>query len=238
MAAELKRVLVEALIVSTLGLAISLTANLVSPRGLSLTRNYFPGTGSKPAHPPSTAPAEANKMGAAPSDSSPGNGPGLAGGNSNGPIATQGTNRAGQATGEIVIARLKEHGLQPIDGKQAVQLFRDPQYEQELIVFVDARDERHYLEGHIPGAYQFDRYYPEKYLPAVLPACLNAAKVVVYCTGENCEDSEFAAVALKEAGVPQERLFVFAGGMTEWSANGLTIEVGDRKSGNVRETRP
>ena len=131
-------------------------------------------------------------------------------------------------------ARLKEKGLQPIDGREAIQLFRDPQYEQELIVFVDARDDRHFQEGHIPGAYQFDRYYPEKHLPDVLPVCLNAAKVVVYCTGGNCEDSEFAALALKEAGVPRERLFVYAGGMTDWSTNGVPVEVGARKSGMTR----
>ena len=40
---ELKRVLLEALVVSTAGLVFALVANFASPRGLSLTRNYFPG---------------------------------------------------------------------------------------------------------------------------------------------------------------------------------------------------
>ena len=139
---------------------------------------------------------------------------------------------------EIAVARLKEKGLQAVDGPEAMQLFRDPQYELESIVFIDARDDRHYQEGHIPGAYQFDRYYPEKHLPAVLPACLNARNIVVYCTGGNCEDSEFAALMLKEAGVPQERLAVYVGGMTEWIAKAWPVEVGERKSGKMRAANP
>src|SRR5437016_5766093 len=207
MTRELKRVLLEALILAAAGLVLALAANLISPRGLSLSRNYFPRTTE------TTSGAGSTTVGTAPA-----------------------TNTAAHTALEVVAARLKEKGLQPIDGKEAIQLFRDPQYEQDLIVFVDARDDHHYQEGHIPGAYQFDRYYPEKYLPAVLPVCLNAAKVMVYCAGGDCEDSEFAALALKDAGVQQERLFVYAGGITEWSTNGVPVEVGGRKSGNMRDS--
>ena len=164
MAGEPKRILLEALLVSALGLVFALLVNLVSARGLSLTRNYFPS--SRTTH-------------------------GKIDGSANSIVhaAVRDTNGAGQSAREIVAARLKEKGLQPIDGREATQLFRDPQYELESIVFIDARDDRHYQEGHIPGAYQFDRYYPEKHLPAVLPACLNARNIVVYCSGGNCEDS-------------------------------------------------
>jgi len=208
MGRELKRVLLEASVVTIVGLAFALAANLVSPRGLSLRRNYFPQTGLAAAGIATV---------------------------SNVTILARGTNPAGR---ETVVARLKDKGLRPIDSKEALQLFHDPQHEQELIVFVDARDDRHYQEGHIPGAYQFDRYYPEKHLPAVLPACLNATTIVVYCAGGNCEDSRFAAVALRDAGVAQERLFVYAGGMTEWAANGLPVEVGGRKSSKMRAANP
>src|SRR5438128_8518484 len=199
MTRELRRVLLEALILAAAGLVLALAANLISPRGLSLSRNYFPRTTE------TTSGAGSTTVGTAPA-----------------------TNTAAHTALEVVAARLKEKGLQPIDGREAIQLFRDPQYEQELIVFVDARDDRHFQEGHIPGAYQFDRYYPEKHLPAVLPVCLNATKIVVYCTGGDCEDSEFAALTLKDAGAPLERIFVYAGGMTEWAAKGLPVETGER----------
>ena len=199
--------------VAAIGLALSLLANLASPRGLSLTRNYFPSSGGTPAKIPFVA-------------------------DSNLSAADQPTNAVARAAEEIAVARLKEKGLRPMIGREALELFRDPQYELESIVFIDARDDRHYQEGHIPGAYQFDRYYPEKHLPAVLAACLNAKNVVVYCTGGNCEDSEFATLTLKEAGVPGEHLSVYVGGMTEWAANGWPVEVGERKSGKMRAAKP
>jgi rhodanese-related sulfurtransferase len=213
MGRELRRVLVEALVVSGLGLTFALVANLASPRGLSLTRNYFPAAEK-------TAVSRASGV-----DSNP-------------IVKAQAANQAAESTGQSVTAWLKEKGLQSIDLKQAQQLFRDPHYEQELTVFVDARDDRHYQEGHIPGAYQFDRYYPEKHLPQVLPACLTAMTVMVYCTGGNCEDSEFAAAALRDTGVAQNRLLVYTGGITEWVGNGLPIELGERRSGNLRSVAP
>ena len=49
-AREWKRVLAETLIIVALGLLVALAANQVSPRGLSLTRNYFPGNGQPPGN--------------------------------------------------------------------------------------------------------------------------------------------------------------------------------------------
>lgn len=205
------RILLEALLVAGVGLGLALAANQFSPRGLSLTRNYFPGS-VRPL--PMVAPSSASV-------------PGL-----------MGTNPAPIAVSESLAARLQAKGLQLIERDAAAQLFRDPRYEAELIVFIDARDDRHYQEGHVPGAYQFDHYRPENYLPSVLPACQNAQRIVAYCNGGNCEDSEFAALTLKENGVPMERLLVYGGGMTDWATNGLPVEIGGRKSGNLREAKP
>ncbi len=123
-------------------------------------------------------------------------------------------------------------------GNAVVELFHDLRYEQGLVILVDARDDAHYQAGHIPGAWQFDHYHPEQYLPAVLPVCLNAQKVVVYCTGGACEDSEFAAIMLREAGVPRDSLFVYTGGITEWMTNGQPLESGARGSGVVVRRKP
>src|SRR5262245_40303193 len=113
MGQKIKRVLIEAVMIAAIGLAISLLANLASPRGLSLTRDYFPSR--KAVH------AETN---------------GSAHSNVN--VASPVTNGTGQSAREMAIARLKEKGLQAVDGQHALQLFRDPQYEVESIVFVDA----------------------------------------------------------------------------------------------------
>ena len=71
-------------------------------------------------------------------------------------------------------------------------------------------------------------------MPTVLPVCLAAQKVVVYCTGGACEDSEFAALMLRDAGVPRENVYVYVGGITEWIANGLPVETGARGSGQMK----
>jgi rhodanese-related sulfurtransferase len=119
------------------------------------------------------------------------------------------------------------HGLQLVSREQAAGLFRDVRYEQGKVVFVDARGDWLYRAGHIPGAYQLDPYQSQKYLPLVLPVCQAAERVLVYCTGTNCEDSETAAILLQRAGIPNEKMYVFKGGYTEWTANSLPLATGE-----------
>lgn len=208
---DAKRVLREGVFVAVIGVIFAFAANQVSPRGLALTRNYFPGA-TRSSLPAATA-----------TNLTPGTG---------------GTQVAVPSPAEVLAARLQAKGLQLVDSNQVVQLFRDPRYEQELVVFVDARDDQHYQGGHIPAAHQFDHYRPENYIATVLPVCQSAELVVVYCTGGDCEDSEFTAITLRDAGIPKERLFVYGGGMTEWVTNGLPVEVGGRKSGNFHHNQP
>lgn len=198
---SLKNVLLEAGLVATCGAVLAFAANALSPRGLILTRDNFP---PRPL------------------------------------VAIPGslTNSAGAATGDGAVdgqtslkARLEAEGLQLVDGKQAFQLYQDPRYSQELVVFVDARSDNAYQAGHIPGAYQFDRYYPEKYVSTMLQVCGPAQKVLVYCNGGHCEDSEFAAVLLSQWGIPNTNLLVYGGGFTEWATNRWPIELGARHSG-------
>jgi rhodanese-related sulfurtransferase len=69
----------------------------------------------------------------------------------------------------------------------------------------------------------------------VLPVCQAAEEVVIYCNGGECEDSQFAAVALRDAGIANQKLFVFAGGFAEWMKNGLPVEAGGPSGGKVRD---
>jgi len=156
-------------------------------------------------------------------------------GNATGAVATASSSAH---TPAAIAARLQQRGLQLVSSNEAAALFRDPRYEQGLIVFIDARDDSHYTAGHIPGAWQFHHYRAEDYLPAVLPVCMSALQVVVYCNGGECEDSEFAAIMLRDAGVPREMLFVFAGGIVEWKAAGLPVETGPRGSGQLLQRPP
>ncbi len=198
-----KRILGEMLTVAIAGLAFALVANSISPHGLDLDRNYFPGA-SRPLPEP--------------------------GETTNAPNPT--------VAAAQMAARIQAQGLQIITGREVHQLFQDPRHAQELVVFIDARNQAQYRQGHIPGAYPFDLYRAPEELPNVLPACLNADQVVVYCTGGDCEDSEFGAITLRDAGVPIDRLFVFTGGITEWTAEGYPVETGERQSRMMRSPTP
>jgi rhodanese-related sulfurtransferase len=133
-------------------------------------------------------------------------------------------------------AQMKQKELQLIDGRRVVQFFHDSHLKQGVVVFIDARDEDYYREGHVPGAYEFDPYHPEKYFPVVLPVCRAAEQIVVYCNGGDCDDSESAALLLKDKGIPNQKLFIYGGGITEWTNNHQPIETGARNSGNLRIT--
>jgi rhodanese-related sulfurtransferase len=203
------QLLLEVLLVLVAGCVIGLLANtLAGRRGLSLSRDYFPGSTSPPM------PVSTNKLAAATNVGQ--------------------THLVPSATNDTV-SRLQAKGLQVADSNLVNQLFRDPLQAQEVFIFVDARDDNGYKEGHVPGAYQFYHYRPADYIADVLPACLSADKIVIYCNGGNCEDSEFAAITLKDAGVPAAKLFVYPGGFSEWSTNGMPIETGTRKSGVLKE---
>ncbi len=193
-------VFIEFLAVGTLGIAIGLTANGLSPQGLSLGRDYFllaeqeslraEHSGSEEALPP----------------------------------------------GEDTIADdLRGMGLGVTTFEEAKRAFEDPSYGYGLTIFIDARDESHYARGHIPGAWLFDHYRPERTLAQVTEAVAGAIHVIVYCNGGDCEDSTFAALTLKPGASNPDGVSVFVGGMTEWLNRGMPVELGDRMSGKTKE---
>ena len=150
--------------------------------------------------------------------------------------AISGTNAVSSPSGPLA-AELQARGLTPAGSNLVIRLFHDPRYERERVAFIDARDNEQYEAGHIPGAYLLDYYHPEKYLQAVWQVCTVADQVVVYCNGGDCEDSQLTASLLADAGIPKDKLLVYAGGIAEWATNGLPVEIGVRKSGQFRETK-
>jgi rhodanese-related sulfurtransferase len=196
-------ILLEAVMVVAAAAGFAFAANALSPRGLRLARDYFPKSA----------------------------GPVVSTTHVSQPAPTNAASTNVDSAAAEISRRIKEKGLQPIDRAQTERLFHDPRFLQGLVVFIDARDDAHYAEGHIPGAYPLDRYHPEKDLAADLTPCQNADLIVVYCTGGDCEDAEYTALLLRDAGVPNQKLFVYGGGFDEWSASHLPLEQGERGSG-------
>ena len=193
----MKKILLEAVLVGLVGAALAFAANALSPRGLKLNQNYFPGETKGIVEPVRLR-------------------------------AAVGSN--GSKTGEGLPERLRAKGIALFDNVKVVELFHDPRYAQNQVVFIDARNDDEFQEDHIPGAHQFDHFHYEKFLPTIVPLCQAAQQVVVYCGGGDCELSEFAATMLaNDLGVPKEKLAVYGGGMNEWRAKGLPVETGTGK---------
>ncbi len=199
----MRRAVLEACVVALVGAALAFAANALSPRGLRLTRNFFPHDTDHRAPAPTNA------------------------------AANPGSTNSFSA--QVVAERLRQAGLQVADSNQVAQLFRDPRYEQNLVIFIDSRDDQHYRAGHVPGAFQLDYYRKENYLERVLPACQLAQDILVYCYGGTCEDSELTATLLRDAGISREKLFVYLGGFTEWTNNRMPVELGERNSGQIEK---
>jgi len=205
---SLKAVLQEGLVVACLGLGFALAANQLSPRGLSLTKNYSPA---------GIAPVV----------------PAVKSGSDNG--TNGGTNLM---DAESVLGELKANGLQVASSNQVAAWFGDPRRQTHQIVFVDGRPEDDFKGGHIPGAWLFNVYEEEKYAATVVPVCQAVEVVVVYCESVDCDDSLSAAVKLRERGVPNAKLYVYAAGMAEWLTTGRPVETGPRDSGQYVKTAP
>lgn len=193
----MKKVLLEAVLVGVVGAALAFVANALSPNGLKLNQNYFPGETQgrvEPVRLPTTAGANG-------------------------------------AAAQSLADRLRAKGIALFDNAKVVELFHDPRYTQNQVVFIDARNDDEFKEGHIPGAHQFDHFHYEKFLPTIIPLCQAAQQIVVYCGGgDNCELSEMAATMLaNDLGVAKEKLAVYGGGMNEWKDKGLPIETGAGK---------
>jgi rhodanese-related sulfurtransferase len=204
---EIIKVVREGLLVAFIGALLAFLANAVSPKGLTLSRDYFPGVSRYAAVLP------ANPV------------PGTAATNTPSPF-------------ELLAAHFREKGLQLADSNQVIRLFHDPRVEQNLIVFIDARKDEEYQQGHIPGAWQFDYVHHENYLPTIGPLCQGAEQVVVYCGGGQCELSEYAAIDLRDIlTLSKEKLLVYGGGFNEWTTNQMPVEIGERKSGKMRNVK-
>ena len=133
---------------------------------------------------------------------------------------------------------ISPEGFRFPDHDEIVSLFQDPAYLEERYIFIDARDDAHYAEAHIPGAFQLDHYRLERYIEDLLPLCRNAEKIVVYCNGGKCEDSKLAATDLIEQGISPQKVFVYTGGVAEWRRDGLPFETGERLSEDIIYLEP
>lgn len=210
---DVRRVILEALLIGVVGLAIGLAANAVNPKSLALTRDYFRSAATRPTSntQPTTSPDPSTGH---VSDTKP---------------ATTPTNGE-----DLVVVAAVQAGLQVIGDAETFAAFNDPRRQAGQIVFVDARSEPEYAAGHIPGAYQFDHYrFDERTVAEVLPVVMAAEMTIIYCNGGSCDDSVQVGMDFMERGADPRKLHVYTAGMSTWRDQDRPVEHNHRNSTEI-----
>ena len=83
------------------------------------------------------------------------------------------------------------------------------------VMWVDARPENEFQEGHIPGAISLNEDHWNELLPQFLAQWSPEKKVVVYCSTKSCNLAGDAARRLRDE-AQLKNVFVLEGGWEEW----------------------
>ncbi|MCB9396954.1 MAG: hypothetical protein H6510_03980 [Acidobacteria bacterium] len=126
-----------------------------------------------------------------------------------------------QAFGELAAEIEGLQGIQDINLTQARRLFL---YANDLLLWVDAREDSLFEKGHIQGAIQLYFYEQANYLQGFETAYSDKQPLalVIYCKGKDCHDSHFLAEDLLKMGY--SKIFVYRDGFDDWFKAGLPIE--------------
>jgi rhodanese-related sulfurtransferase len=89
---------------------------------------------------------------------------------------------------------------------------------------VDARSRDFFAEGHIPGAQALPVDEMDSNLETFRQKIPLDSKIIVYCSGYGCPDSEDVAARLMNAGYTD--VMVYEGGFPEWRDSGLPVKTG------------
>ena len=95
-------------------------------------------------------------------------------------------------------------------------------YDSGNAVFVDARTQEDYRDGHISGAVSFPAYAFEEHIHAFKKEYPLFLTIVTYCTGRECDDSHVLARRLLDEGYKD--VSVFIDGYPAWEEQGHPVE--------------
>ena len=96
----------------------------------------------------------------------------------------------------------------------AISLDKAKDFFENGVLFIDARDEIYYNDGHIKNAMK--NVFLMELIFNIEEKQTKEDPIVVYCGDPGCGDSEDLAYDLQNEGF--KKLFVFKGGWLEWSA--------------------
>ena len=116
------------------------------------------------------------------------------------------------------IEQINEKMANPIIREISIDIAKDL-FDQNML-FVDARTEEYYIEGHIPKAVCNDNL--DSLITKIDKRVAIDDGFVVYCSDDDCGSSEELAYLLQEQGF--SNIYLFKGGWKQWIDNNLPIE--------------
>lgn len=96
-------------------------------------------------------------------------------------------------------------------------------------VFLDARPQGAFLDGHIQGAKSLPWNEFDIHMEDVIATLPEATPIITYCDGESCHLSKELAKALIEMGFANVRVLINGWGL--WQSHGLPVSRGDDNVG-------
>ncbi|MFZ1200588.1 MAG: rhodanese-like domain-containing protein [Desulfobacterales bacterium] len=97
-------------------------------------------------------------------------------------------------------------------------------FERQAVLFLDARPQNQYAEGHVRGALSLPWQEVDRYFMELTERLESASTIIIYCNGESCDLSHELALFLKEIGYKNVRVLI--NGWTVWQQAGLPTELG------------
>jgi rhodanese-related sulfurtransferase len=98
-------------------------------------------------------------------------------------------------------------------------------FEQQAALFLDARPQSQYADGHIRDALSLPWQEADRYFLKLAERLDSASAIITYCDGESCDLSHELALFLIEMGFENVRVLV--NGWTVWQQAGLPVAEGD-----------
>lgn len=102
-------------------------------------------------------------------------------------------------------------------------------FERDEALFLDARPESQYAEGHIKGALNLPWQDLDRYFLEVVDRLDGPKTIITYCDGVACDLSHELTLFLKEMGF--EKVYVLVNGWSLWKEAGFPVERGLRIDG-------
>lgn len=112
----------------------------------------------------------------------------------------------------------KDYQVKSVTTEKAFELFQE-----KTAMFIDARDQWEFADGHIPGAYNLPSYIFDEEFPK-FSSTQKSELLIVYCDDIDCGMSKKLATELVKNGY--KRVFIYEDGWKTWVLNNYPVETG------------